>query len=279
MDWKVIPTGRAWVDPGSALGLIPRPLWIKYQTPDEHQRVPMDLNSLLIYSDGKIIIVDTGLGHKLSERGIRNWGLEWPEGTLEENLAKEGISPENVDIVIETHLHSDHSGGNTIYDGEKLIPAFPNAHYIVQRLEFADAYHPNSRTRATYLKENFITLWEREKLTLLHGDYQVTKDVRCVVTRGHTRGHQSVIISTEEQPVFFVSDLAGYSVQFARAGWVSGNDVEPLETISSKLIWQEWAVAKDALLVFQHDTTTRLGKLIKNDEGKFEIEVLERSID
>ena len=272
MEWHIIPTGRVWVEPGGAMGLVPRPLWIGHQPVDDQQRTPMDLNSLLVFSEGKTILVDTGIGHKLSDKAQKQWGLEWPEGTLLENLAKHGIAPEDVDLVIDTHLHSDHCGGNTFLDGDEVIPTFPNAEYWVQRMEFANAYHPDARTRGTYLPENFVPLWKEERLKLLHGDTTVTSHVRTVVTRGHTRGHQSILLEDGgNPPVFFVSDLASYSIHFARTSWVTAYDIEPLETIRTKTHWQKWALEEEATLVFQHDAYTRTGKLILNDRGRYDI--------
>jgi len=276
MEWYIIPTGRVWVDPGGALGLVPRPLWIEHQPVDSENRTPMDLNSLLVFSEGKTILIDTGLGHKLTEKARENWGLEWPEGTLLENLAAHGVSPKDVNIVIDTHLHSDHCGGNTIFDGEDVVPTFPTAEYWVQRMEFADAYHPDARTSGTYLPENYVPLWKLGRLKLLHGDTQVTNNVRTVVTRGHTRGHQSIVLTDGKNfPIFFVSDLASYAVHFAKTAWVTAYDVEPLETIATKQRWQEWAYHENALLIFQHDTHTRQGQLIINDRGKYEISTIE----
>jgi len=276
MEWKIIPTGRVWVDSGGALGLVPRPLWVEHQPADSSNRTPMDLNSMLVFSEGKTILVDTGLGHKLPEKAMQNWGLEWPEGTLLENLAAHGVSPEDVDIVVDTHLHSDHCGGNTFLDGGNLVPTFPRAEYWVQRMEFADAYHPDARTSGTYLADNFVSLWKQGKLKLLHGDTQVTGEVKTVLTRGHTRGHQSVLLDDGTQtPLLFVSDLASYSVHFAKAAWVTAYDVEPLETIREKIKWQHWALENKADLVFQHDTHTRLGRLVVNDRGKKEIKTIE----
>jgi glyoxylase-like metal-dependent hydrolase (beta-lactamase superfamily II) len=275
MEWHIIPTGRVWVEPGGAMGLVPRPLWIEHQPVDGQQRTPMDLNSLLIFSEGKTILVDTGIGDKLSDKAQMQWGLEWPEGTLIENLAKHGVAPEDVDLVIDTHLHSDHCGGNTALDGEKIFPTFPNAEYWVQRMEFADAFNPDARTRGTYLPENFVPLWKEDKLKLLHGDTSFTSQVRTVVTRGHTRGHQSILLEDgENPPVFFVSDLSSYSIHFARTSWVTAYDVEPLETIRTKEHWQKWTLENNATLVFQHDSYTRTGKLILNDRGRYEIEPL-----
>lgn len=257
------------------MGLVPRPLWIEHQPVDDQQRTAMDLNSLLILDEGKIILVDTGLGHKLPEKAVKNWGLEWPEGTLLENLSKQGIEAKDVDLVIDTHLHSDHCGGNTFSNDDTVLPTFPNAEYQVQRLEFAEAYHPDARTRGTYLAENFVPLWKTGQLNLIVGDNRVTERVRTVVTRGHTRGHQSIILEPSGQPpVMFVSDLASYAIHFARTSWVTAYDVEPLETIRTKTHWQEWAIEKNATLIFQHDAYNRTGKLILNDRGRYEIETL-----
>jgi glyoxylase-like metal-dependent hydrolase (beta-lactamase superfamily II) len=277
MEWHIIPTGRVWVEPGGALGLVPRPLWIEQQPVDDQNRVPMDLNCLLIRSEGKTILVDTGIGDKLSEKEMRHWGLEWPEGTLAENLAKHGVQPEEVDIVVNSHLHSDHCGGNTERVGGEAAPTFPNAEYWVQRMEFANATHPDPRTRNTYLKENFEPVWQRGQLKLLHGDTTITNQARCLVTRGHTRGHQCVILEEgDNPPVLFLADLASYALHMVHTSWVTAYDVEPLETITTKQRWQAWALKNEALLVFQHDIYTRLGRLFKDKEGKLEVESVER---
>ncbi|MEJ2756935.1 MAG: MBL fold metallo-hydrolase [Anaerolineales bacterium] len=275
MEWQIISAGRVWVEPGGAMGLVPRPLWIEHQPVDDQQRTPMDLNCLLIFSDGKTILVDTGLGHKLDAKAEENWGLEWPEGTLVENLAKHGVSPEDVDLVVNTHLHADHCSGNTRLEGDAVVPTFPNAEYWVQRMEFADAYHPDARTRGTYLLENFVPIWKNGQYRLLHGDTPVTKEVRTTLTRGHTRGHQSVVIEDgENPPVLFVSDLASYAIHFAKTAWVTAYDVEPLETITTKAVWQQWALETGATLIFQHDAHIRTGRLILNERGRMEIEQL-----
>lgn len=275
MDWYIIPTGRVWVEPGGALGLVPRPLWIEHQPVDDHQRTPMDLNSLLVIADGKKILIDTGLGHKLPEKAEKNWGLEWPEGTLVDNLAKQGINPEDIDIVIDTHLHSDHCGGNTFNVGEEILPTFPNAQYYVQQLEFADAYNPDERTSGTYLPENFVPLWTQGRLNFFHGDQEIVPGVQAVLTRGHTRGHQCIVVKPQNQPpVFFAADMASYAVHFAKTAWVTAYDVEPLETITTKKRWQAWALENRATLVFQHDTHIRTGQLVVNDRGRYEIKTL-----
>ena len=271
MQWKIINAGRVWVDAGGPFGLVPRKLWDKNLQPDENNRVPMDLNCLLIHSQGKTILVDTGIGEKLGEKARLNWGLEWPDGTLLDNLSTQGVNPEDVDVVINTHLHSDHCGGNTQFDDGDLVPSFPRAEYWVQYMEWADAMHPNARTRASYLPENFQPLWEQSRLRLLYGDAQVTEDVRCIPTPGDTRGHQSVIIDIDENPVMFTADMAADAIHMARNGWVSAYDVEPLENIATKKIWQQWALENNATLIFQHDTKIPAGRLVKDEAGRLEV--------
>ncbi|MDH3944416.1 MAG: MBL fold metallo-hydrolase [Anaerolineae bacterium] len=275
MDWQVIKTGRVWVDPGGPFGLVPAALWKKTIKPNDKHLIPMDLNCLLIQSDGKVIVVDTGLGDKLDERGRRNWGISYPEGTLIGNLAKHGIKPEDVDIVIDTHLHWDHCGGNTtIVEGE-VKATFPRAEYYVQYSEWADAMHPNARTRGTYLAENYRPIWEAGKMHFMFGDETVTSEVRCAVTPGHTRGHQSVIAEGDGETVFYPADLSTFAVHMQRTGWVTAYDVEPLETIRTKKQWQEWALETQATMVFEHDTNILKGKLQKDKEGKLMIEKIE----
>lgn len=272
MDWNILRTGRVKVDAGGPFGLVPRALWVKGLKPDEHNLVSMDLNCLLVHSDGKVIVVDTGLGDKLDKGAQRNWNIEYPDGSLLDNLKELGVAPEDVDIVIDTHLHWDHCGGNTHIEDGQVVPTFPQAEYWVQYVEWADAMHPDARTRATYLLDNYRPVWERGQFHFLYGDTQVTDEVRCVMTRGHTRGHQSVIIETGDKPVMYLADLSTYAIHFARPAWVTAYDVEPLENIATKKRWQKWALENEATLVFEHDTQTTLGRLLRDEDGKLRVE-------
>jgi glyoxylase-like metal-dependent hydrolase (beta-lactamase superfamily II) len=275
MDWKIIPAGRVWVDPGGPFGLVPEVLWQRHQKVDERHLLPMNLNCLLVLSEGKTILVDNGLGEKLSEKAIAQWNLKFPDGTLLENLASAGVQPEDVDIMVDTHLHSDHCGGNTTYQDGEVVPTFPNAEYWVQRLEWADAMNPDPRTRSTYLLENYAPVWKKGQIRFMHGDQLVSSEVRCVMTPGHTRGHQCVILEGGERPVLYVADLATFAVHFERNGWLTAYDVEPLETIRTKRRWQRWALENNALIVFEHDTKFTVGELLKDKEGRLKVEVVD----
>jgi glyoxylase-like metal-dependent hydrolase (beta-lactamase superfamily II) len=264
----LISDGVVWVDSGGAWGLVPRALWSRYLPPDEQSRVPMVLTCLLVRAAGKTLVVDSGLGDKLNRKMAELWGLGRPRGTLLDGLARLGVAPADVDLVINTHLHADHCAGNTCVgpDGE-IAPTFPNARYVVQRREFEDAMQPNERTRATYFPDNYAPLHERGQLRLLDGDTTLLPGVRAVVTPGHTPGHQSVLFESSGQSALFVADLASYAIQFERLGWMTAYDVEPLVTLETKRRWQRWALESRGLLIFQHDTQIAAARFVENERG------------
>lgn len=272
----LVSDGLVRLDGGGPFGLVPRTMWEKLLPPDEFNRVPLRLYCLLIHSQGKTILVDTGLGDHLSDKQRQIYGLTRPNGGLIQALARLSLSPEAIDIVINTHLHADHSGGNTTPRGGNggLIRTFPRAEYWIQRQEWADAAFPNERTRAVYLPQNFLPLKEAGQLRLLNGDTQVTSEVRTVITRGHTRAHQSVVIESEGEVALYTGDLATLAVHFERLAWVTAYDVEPLETIETKRRWQQWALERNAWIILPHDTQTPLARLQQIAGDKVELEML-----
>jgi glyoxylase-like metal-dependent hydrolase (beta-lactamase superfamily II) len=261
VELNIVSDGEFYVDGGGVFGLVPRVLWQEVVRPDELNRVPSALNCLLIQSDGKRILVDTGLGYKLTPRDEEMHGLRRPRGGLLESLQRLGCAASDVDFVINTHLHWDHSGGNTQYRDGVPVPAFPNAQYCVQRLEWADAAYPNERTRNTYISDNLRPLQESGQLRLLNGDTRITRHVRCWVTRGHTRAHQSVVIESAGRTAAFLGDLASRPVYLERLGWISAFDVDPMETLETKRAFRDWAVERGVLLFFQHELDVPMGVL------------------
>jgi glyoxylase-like metal-dependent hydrolase (beta-lactamase superfamily II) len=270
LEIDLISDGMVRVDAGGPFGLVPRPLYQSYLAPDSNNTVPMSLLSMLIRSRGKTILIDTGLGEKSDAEASHRWGLSRENGGLLAGLKARGFSPQDIDIVINTHLHSDHCGGNTRFEGKTLVATFPRAEYWVQRIEWADACHPDARTRGTYLSKNFNPLWEAGRLRLLHGDTQATDEVHCIVTPGHTRGHQSVLLRTEGWSGMFVGDMATYAVNMARSGWLTSYDVLPLENVTTKERWQRWSLERDAWLFFEHDPSIPVAKLEERD-GRYEV--------
>jgi glyoxylase-like metal-dependent hydrolase (beta-lactamase superfamily II) len=266
-------------DGGAAFGVVPRTLWEQVIQPDSLNQIPMELRSLLIESDDGPILVDTGNGDKLPSKTREQLGLNG-ERRLLGQLALAGYHPEDIRIVINTHLHGDHCGGNTFHDDVGgFAPAFPNATYLVQRLELADATYPNERTRNTYFAENFLPLTDLCKsgrpaepvLRLLNGNTQITTGVRTLITPGHTRAHQVVIVESQGEAAVFLADAVGWAVSLERLAWVPAFDVEPLVSMESKRALRDWALRSSALLLFQHDIAIPAGR-IRQDGDRWLVE-------
>ena len=270
---EIVSDGTFWLDGGAHFGLVPRLLWEQIIAPDDQNRVPMALNCLLVESQGKKILIDTGVGDKLSAKRKEILNLERQKG-LVESLKQKGVEPKEVAIVINTHLHADHCGGNTREEGGRAIPTFPQADYWVQEEEWEAAHHPNERTRAAYLPENFDPLQERGNLHLIRGDTPVTSEVRCIVTPGHTRGHQSVVIESGGKKALYLGDLASWAVNIERLAWVPAWDVEPLVNIETKRRIRDWALEEEVLLIFEHDPHIKAGYL-RRVGNEFRVEAVE----
>lgn len=258
------------VDAGGAFGLVPRVLWSRFLAPDVDNMVPMTLHNLVVQAGGRTIVIDTGMGHKLTPKLEAIWQLARPQGSLLDGLQRLGLTPDDVDLVIDTHLHGDHCAGNTrlAADGS-VVPVFPNAEYVVHRREYEDASTPNERTRATYQADNFEPLGRTGQLRLLTRDEEeLAPGVVAVRTPGHTPGHLSVRFESAGQHAMFVCDMASYSIHFARLGWMTAYDVEPLVTLETKRRWQQWALERDALLIFPHDHQVPAGRLRPDEAGR-----------
>ena len=259
-------------DPGGPFGLVPRTLWSLLMPPDENNLVSMNHNCLLVQVGGRNIVVDTGFGDKLTDKQKAFMDLQRPQGSLPDALARLGLSPADIHLVIDTHLHSDHSGGNTRYDASgNIVSTFPNAEYFVQRREYEDAMCPNERTRATYFPINYQLLFESGQMRLLDGDTLIAPGIWGHVTRGHTPAHMSIRFESNNQHALFVCDMASYALHFERLGWMTAYDVEPLETMESKRHWQKWALETGALLIFPHDPLRPAGHFVTSSMGKGEV--------
>ncbi len=270
---EIASDGTFWLDGGAHFGVVPRLLWEQIIAPDDQNRVPMALNCLLIESQGKRILIDTGVGSKLSAKRREILNLERQEG-LVESLKGKGVDPKEVAVVINTHLHADHCGGNTIVKTGRAIPTFPQADYWVQEEEWEAAQHPNERTRAAYLPENLDPLQERGNLRLIRGDTSITSEVRSIVTPGHTRYHQSVVIESGGNKALYLGDLAPWAVNIERLAWVPAADVEPLVNIETKRRIRESVLEEEVLLIFEHDPHIRAGYL-RRVENEFRVEAVE----
>ena len=183
-----ISDGFFRLDGGAMFGVVPRLLWEKRAPPNERNRIRMGLWCLLIQAGNKNILVDNGIGDKPNRRFEEIFEIEHPPSLIP-SLAEHNLKPSDIDMVILTHLHFDHCGGNTIFRDGKLMPTFPNAKYVMQRTEWEKAVSPNERTRASYVKENLIPIKEAGLVELIDGDKEILPGVSVKVTGGHTRGH------------------------------------------------------------------------------------------
>jgi glyoxylase-like metal-dependent hydrolase (beta-lactamase superfamily II) len=252
IDLHIVSDGTYWEDGGGLFGLVPKALWQRVMAPDERNRLPFAQRCLLIDTAQERILVDTGYGDKLSEKEQGFISLTG-ERRLLSSLDALGLGPLDIDLVINTHLHGDHCGGNTRYDETgQVVATFPRATYCVQRLELADASFPNERTRATYRSENFQPLAQSGKLRILTGDARLTDSVRVLVTPGHTRGHQCVVIECHGQTAIFLGDTASWPIHMERLAWVPAYDVEPLISIETKRNLARWAIEHHVLMIFEH---------------------------
>lgn len=248
----LVSDGIGWMDGAGLFGIMPKAEWQEIFEPDRLNRVPLEQRCLVIKTDEQCILVDTGYGDKLSEKKRDLISLNG-ERRLLRSLEEIGVGAEEVDLVINTHLHIDHCGGNTCY-GETgdLVPTFPNATYCVQRLELAEAMFPNERTKPIYLQENFQTLERSGQLRVLEGDTRLTDEVRVILAPGHTPGHQCVVVESGGCTALFLGDVAVWPIHIERFTCIPAYDVLPLVSIETKRHIAHWAIANKALLIFEH---------------------------
>ncbi len=267
----IVTDGVVYWDGGGLFGLTPKALWQRIIKPDEYNRVPMVLRCLLIEAGDKRILVDTGIGDKLPEKARRYISLEGHD-RLVSDLAGIGVRPEDVDIVVLTHLHSDHCGGNTRFDeAGNVVPTFPNAEYWIQARELADATFPNERTRGTYFRENFEPLAQTGQLRIIDGDTDVVPGVWTTLTPGHTTSHQSIVIEGGGETAIFLADAVSWGAFFEHLSWVPAYDLDPMTSIHTKKRLARWALRSDAWLIFQHDARFAVGKLQEDEAGHYRV--------
>ncbi|MFW6078078.1 MAG: MBL fold metallo-hydrolase [Gemmatimonadota bacterium] len=258
-----LEAGMQRLDGGAMFGVVPKPLWERRIAADERNRIPLALRCLLVETPDALVLIDTGAGNKETEKFRDIYGIE-NEGSptrLEDALREAGFEPDDVDYVIDTHLHFDHAGGNTYRDGDGRIRlAFPDATYVVQRGEWEFAHRDNERIRASYLPHNFDPVRDADRLRLVDGETELLPGVTLLPTPGHTPHHQSVLLRSEDEAACYLADLVPTSAHLPLP-WIMGYDVEPLVTLESKRSLLGRAREEGWLLVFEHDPSVAWGRL------------------
>jgi len=263
----VVSDGTYISDGGAFFGVVPKTLWSRKVVPDELNRLHAGLNSLLIRTGGKNILVETGIGNKLPEKMVQ---IYTQPALLLENLHAIGVAPEDIDIVINTHLHFDHCGWNTVRRGDGFAATFPKAKYYVQRGEWEHGRRQLERDAVSYMSPNYDPLLESGQMDLIEGDREIVPGVAVKVFRGHTADMQAVVVSGGGKTACYISDLIPTSWHLDLT-WVMAFDLFPLDTIESRKRYYAQAIPERWLTVFTHDDATPWGYVERGDKGRLVI--------
>lgn len=267
---EVIPDCEFRLDGGAMFGVVPRNLWAKVAPPDEQNRIRMNMNCLFIGAGKERILIDTGIGDKWSEKHRAMYAITRERSLGESLKAIAGISAEEITIVINTHLHFDHAGGNTKTDeAGTVVPMFANARYFVSRAEYEHAESPSERDRASYFANNWRPLKESGQLELKDAEYEVVPGLRMETYAGHNRSMQCARLESDGKTLFGFADLVPMRAHVPFA-WVMGYDLYPVETVEAKKKLLPQAVRENWTCLFYHDPEGPLGQIIEED-GKFSV--------
>lgn len=260
--------GFLWLDGGAMFGVVPRSLWERRLPPDDSNRIPLGMRPLVVRSATQTMIIDAGCGDKMDAKSAAIYRLD-RRYHLDHALADAGLTTEDIDIVVASHLHFDHVGGFTAIgkDGA-IVPRFPKAKYVAHRAEWEDATHPHERNRASYLQENFVPLKDAGVLTLVDDGVEIMPGVRYRRSGGHTPNHQVVMIESGGKTAVFTADMYPTTVHVPDP-WLMGFDLYPMDTLAFKRGFAREAIEREYLLFFEHDPSMAAGYLREKDGKRF----------
>jgi glyoxylase-like metal-dependent hydrolase (beta-lactamase superfamily II) len=245
-------------------GVVPKTLWQKRAPADERNRITMAMRPLLVRGAGPLLIIDAGCGDKMDEKSADIYGFDRREN-LDVTMAAAGISANDIDVVLASHLHFDHAGGFTARDTSGSVrPRFPNARYLVNSGEWDDAMHPHERNRASYFLENYVPLQEAAVLDLTADNQAIAPGIRVQRTGGHTRCHQIVYIESAGKTAVFAADLLPTTAH-VDVPWIMAYDLYPMETLEFKRAFVREAIEREYLIVFEHDPEVAAGYIRQKD--------------
>ncbi len=247
-----IETGYVSLDGGAMFGVVPKVLWQKTNPADELNRIRLAMRLMVIRNDTRTILVDAGVGYKMSDKLSKIYNVDHQKYTIEEGLAAHNLKPEDVTDVIITHMHFDHIGGATYYDGDQLKLTFPNATHYVQGEQWYWANHPSDKDRASYMPENFLPIKEAGQLVELDGPKELFPGIDVLVMYGHTPGMQLPKISDGKTTVLYCADLIP-TASHIPLPYIMGYDNHPMTTLEEKKRLLPKVVEEGWILVFEHD--------------------------
>ncbi len=252
-ELSILSDGTYPLDGGAFFGVIPKAMWSRKVQADERNLVTAGLNSLLVRTGRENVLIETGMGNKLSERMIKFYGQP---AKLLERFGAAGIAPDEIDIVINTHLHFDHCGWDTMRRADgKLVPTFPRAKYYAPQGEWEYARHPSERDAISYISENYDPLVASGQMTLLKGGEEIVPGISVKTFPGHTAAMQAVIVQSSGKTACYISDLIPTTAHIDIA-WGMSFDLFPLQTVESKKNYYAQSIPEKWLTVFTHDPST-----------------------
>lgn len=261
---EVVPDTEFRLDGGAMFGVVPRVLWERVCPPDERNRIMLNANCLFIQTPDQNILIETGMGEKWSQKEIGMYGIERRAPLAKTLKEVTGCSTDQITMVINTHLHFDHAGGNTITNGGGIEAQFPNARYLVSRAEFQHAESPHERDRASYLPENWHPLIESGQLELMDDSYEPVEGLHIEQVRGHSETMQTIRLTRGGETLFGFFDMVP-TRHHVPLPWIMSYDLFPTETLEFKRHLLPQAMEEGWICHFYHDTEVPLGRLVETE--------------
>ena len=265
LQLTIVSDGPYLADGGAMFGVVPKTLWEKKTRADALNRIVCGTNSVLVRTaNGKTVLIETGIGSKLPEKLAKIYDCK---AQLLSSLATAGVKPDEIDIVINSHLHFDHCGWNTYRNGGEIVPTFPNAKYFTQRGEWEHGCAQYERDRISYISDNYDPLIRTGQMQLLDGDTQIIPGVSVALYPGHTRNMMAILLESGGKTACYISDLIPTTAHLDLA-WVMAYDLYPLETIENRKRFYSQALPQEWLVIFTHDHETPWAYLHHGEHGK-----------
>lgn len=255
------------LDGGAMFGVVPKNLWSKkYHPADDQNRIPLAARPLLVEYGKKIILIDNGNGTKYTDKIANIYNINLQESDIELALQKNGFNADQITDVILTHLHFDHAGGSTKLENNQYVPVFKNAKYYVQKEHFQWALNPTEKDRASFMKENYMPIYENGMLELIEGDGELFPNIELITTNGHTKSLQMVKIKSGNQSLLFLADLCPTNAHL-NYSYSMGYDNFPLTTLEERKKYLTQAFEENSIVFFEHDAFVKAAKLKQTDKG------------
>ena len=242
--------GVTALDGGAMFGVVPKALWSRKYPVNDKNQIELACEPILVQHEGKNYLIDTGVGFgKLNEKQLRNYGVS-QESTIFDSLQELGLTASDIDAVLMTHMHFDHAGGLTYWEGEQLVPTFPNATVYVTQAEWDEMRHPNIRSRNTYWKEN----WEpvQHLVKTYEGEMEVAPGVKMIHTGGHSEGHAIIRLEQNGEVLLHMADIMPTHAH-QNPLWVMAYDDYPMTSVFAKERIMKEALEHGYKFIFYHD--------------------------